>query len=194
MDFFFLVYLCHSVVSDSKLIDDSKYWLSCSWCKKLNHLIFSPHRNLHVATTFSFLNRVTRHQTDCMVCCSTALFNSIRVFHDNQLGSTPWISPGAYNHHTPSAQTGTGEPHPPVARTLQCNITGPLGAMKRQFVVYFKAFYSRLCSFFPLALGSVLNVDFPLLSSTRLHHFLHIKALLPVFSYVFWFCDNSSSW
>lgn len=83
------------------------------------------------------------------MCCSTALLYSIRAFHDNQLGSTPWISPGAYNHHTPSAHRGTVEPHPPVARTLQCNIMGPLGAMKRQSVVYFKAFYSSSCSPLP---------------------------------------------
>ena len=134
--------------------------------KNLNEQVIFTQKSLcsHCLQFFfvCFFNRVTRHQTDDMVCCTTALFNSIRVFHDNQLGSTPWISPGAYNHHTPSAQTGTGEPHPPVARTLHCNITGPLGATKRRFLVYFKAFYYRLCYvlFFPLALGSVLNVDF----------------------------------
>lgn len=82
-----------------------------------------------------------------MVCCFTMLLNSIRAFHDNQLGSTPWISLGAYNHHTPSAQTGTGETRPRLTRMLQCNVIGQLGAMKRQFVVYFKAFYSNLWSF-----------------------------------------------
>lgn len=41
---------------------------------------------------------------------STGLLNSIRTFHENQLGSTPCISLGDNNHHAPSAPAGPGEP------------------------------------------------------------------------------------
>lgn len=100
---------------------------------------FSP---LHVAGAFSCVNSLSRHQDRTTWCVVPARFSiQLRLFHDNQLGSAPWISPGAYNHHTPSA---------PSALWRQGRSTGS----HRETVLL------QIMLSFSLS-GSVLNVDLP---------------------------------